>query len=199
MDSNLNSIKASTKANMEGLGQLQTTVSNLESKVTAEQQLYLQGTSIPGAGTRRPVPVESLSQAATPVTTSLAPKALVDLPLGESRAPKKRGPCFAFQRGECTKSAEECPFEHKLSPEGRRSPRFNRSTPAVCQQFLQSGKCSYGDKCKYLHAKAESLTAAMLFPSFDHLDVRYGYGEESDSEEEVAVGGSSEFSDSTSA
>ena len=63
--------------------------------------------------------------------------------------PKRRGPCLAFQQGECTK----------------RSPRFAR---------------------------------AMLYPSLDYHDVSYAMDDDDDeSEKEGAVGGSLEFSDST--
>ena len=63
---------------------------------------------------------------------------------------------------------------------------------------LENTAATHPKMIQFLHGNAGPLTSAMLYPSFDHYDVRYEMDDDGDeSEEEGAVGGSLEFSDST--
>ena len=63
---------------------------------------------------------------------------------------------------------------------------------------LENTAATHPKMIQFLHGNAGPLTSAMLYPSFDHYDVRYEMDDDGDeSEGEGAVGGSLEFSDST--
>jgi hypothetical protein len=63
---------------------------------------------------------------------------------------------------------------------------------------LENTAATHPKMIQFLHGNAGPLTSAMLHPSFDHYNVRHEMDDDGDeSEEEGAVGGSLEFSDST--
>jgi hypothetical protein len=63
---------------------------------------------------------------------------------------------------------------------------------------LENTAATHPKMIQFLHGNAGPLTSAMLYPSLDHYDVRHEMDDDGDeSEEEGAVGGSLEFSDST--
>jgi hypothetical protein len=94
-----------------------------------------------------------------------------------SPADKKLRPCFGFQRGECTKSADACEYAHrKMTPE--EAERYNlrsrsssqsskggggkgrgrgkgkgRGSQQSCNNWARTGSCAYGDKCRFKHDK----------------------------------------------
>jgi hypothetical protein len=93
-------------------------------------------------------------------------------------ADKKLRPCFNFQRGTCPKSADECEYAHrKMTSEEEklyqsRSRSSSRSTSGgkgkgrgrgkggsrsgekldhPCKNWSRTGRCAYGDGCKFQH------------------------------------------------
>ena len=56
---------------------------------------------------------------------------------------KSSAPCYAFQRGECTRG-DACRFSH--DPNAEAPPRSS----APCYAF-QRGECDRGDACRFSH------------------------------------------------
>mmetsp|Transcript_15796 Transcript_15796/g.23750 ORF Transcript_15796/g.23750 Transcript_15796/m.23750 type:complete len:261 (-) Transcript_15796:305-1087(-) len=63
---------------------------------------------------------------------------------GQGQPHKRRNPCFAFQRGQCT-YGDRCRYSHdEVNGDGQ------PQTKLYCHAF-QRGECTYGDTCKFAH------------------------------------------------
>eukprot|EP00971_Amphidinium_carterae_P340283 6478544-Amphidinium_carterae.1 len=72
-----------------------------------------------------------------------------------AQAGKGKKPCWQFQKGSCARS--NCPFAHVKSGSASEGKGKTTGTAPVCRFFAQTGKCQYGEKCRFKHAPRENL------------------------------------------
>ena len=67
---------------------------------------------------------------------------LLPRPQRRRRAQRSTAPCYAFQRGECTRG-DACRFSHDPNATAPKA-------SGVCYAF-QKGECTRGDACRFQH------------------------------------------------
>ena len=61
----------------------------------------------------------------------------------------KRGVCYAFERGECTRG-DSCKFSHEGGGASSARPSYSGEKRGICFDFTK-GRCTRGDSCKFQH------------------------------------------------
>ena len=79
--------------------------------------------------------------------------------------PRQRQNCFAWLKGNC--SRRNCPYLHDEHVKGMKNNRQNASShnkgstgslvTERCRNFFNTGKCAYGEKCRFSHAPSPSV------------------------------------------
>eukprot|EP00971_Amphidinium_carterae_P349384 6490992-Amphidinium_carterae.1 len=88
---------------------------------------------------------------------------------------KVKKPCWLYQKGNCNRA--NCPFLHdkRAQSDGKGSDGKGKasktgSTVPTCRYYAQTGKCQYGEKCRFRHASSEEqsgLAAAEMSSGLD--------------------------------